>query len=173
MSIIPSRRAVLAGIPAALLPVAAVSAIPSPDAELIELGKQMDHLIATYEDARRRSKPNWDAWNAVLAKFGARHDATPGLHITNEEYIEAGAQVDRDFPIAFPTTDDVMDKTEDPSRRIMALPAYTLAGLAVKAKVAKFGCSHIYRQNDEYEDWDRMTMRSLIDGVLAAAVAQS
>jgi hypothetical protein len=40
------------------------------------------------------------------------------------------------------TSPTLMDR---PARKIMALPAVTMAGLAVKAKAAAFACSHFYR----------------------------
>jgi hypothetical protein len=44
----------------------------------------------------------------------------------------------------------------------MALPAFTLAGLAVKARLARFACSHFYDEPDGNADWDKLVARRLI-----------
>jgi hypothetical protein len=52
---------------------------------------------------------------------------------------------------------------------MMALPAFTPAGLAVKARAAAFACSHFYRAELRDADWDHQHVRTLIDGVLGLA----
>jgi len=46
----------------------------------------------------------------------------------------------------------------EPCRAIMALPATTLAGLAVKARVARETCSHMYLNNWNDRDRDHKTV---------------
>jgi hypothetical protein len=169
-----SRRAALTGaaVIAVALPVT-VKAAPNPDAELLELGRRFDELLLVYADAKKRSKPNDDAWQRQMEKFSERHNGPIAVSISNEEYEEAGARIDRDYPIAYPDCGDVFDLMDDPQRRIMTLPAFALAGLVVKAKVAKFGSDHIYQTNFEDADWDHKTMRSLIDAVLQLGAVQS
>ena len=70
-----SRRAALTGAAAVAVavPTVAMPASVAPDAELIQLGKLFDELVEAYADAERRSKPNHDAWERELKKFGERH----------------------------------------------------------------------------------------------------
>ena len=56
------------------------------------------------------------------------------------------------------------------SLRITALPANTIEGLAVKAKIAKFFCSHFWETESEGDcDWDMLLARKLIESIEAAA----
>lgn len=163
-----TRRAALAGaacLPALAVPVLAVPAIASdhPDAELIELGKHYDKLVQIYEDAQRRSTPNWNATESALAAM------VKGPH-TNEEIMSCLERVDRDFPIASPTCDDVTDAMNVPACRIIALPATTLAGLAVKARLAKFTSLEKWKASDEDAEWDDLIFRNAIDATLQLAV---
>jgi hypothetical protein len=65
---------------------------------------------------------------------------------------------------------DITDAMDEPARKIMALPAVTIAGLAVKAKAAAFACSHFYRAERLRDaDWDHQHVRTLIDAVLVMA----
>jgi hypothetical protein len=48
----------------------------------------------------------------------------------------------------------------------MALPAYTLAGLAVKARTAAFECYHLWDETYDGCDWDTLHARSLIAAAL-------
>jgi hypothetical protein len=69
--------------------------------------------------------------------------------------------------------DDIMARSDLPSRAILAIPATTLAGLAVKARLAKFGASHIWEASDDDAEWDHLVLRNLVDAVLELAAAQS
>jgi hypothetical protein len=57
-------------------------------------------------------------------------------------------------------------KLDAPMRWIMTLPATTLAGLAIKARVARFSCEHLWEEPEEDLDWDELMTRKLIDAVL-------
>jgi|SRR5665213_1487509 len=161
-----NRRAVMAG--AVVLPALTLPAIASnhPDAELLAIGEQYDALAAIYEDAQRRAQPRWDARENFLASLrgGPR---TP----SNREIMHALAQIDRKFPIADPQPDDAIGATDEPACRIMALPARTIAGLAVKARVAKLAASNYWDDPDDDADWDKLIVRKLIDAILESAKA--
>jgi hypothetical protein len=69
-----------------------------------------------------------------------------------------------------PSANDITDAMDKPSRRIMALPAFTPAGLDVKGRATAFACDHFYRAEELHDaDWDHQHVRTLIDGVLAMA----
>jgi hypothetical protein len=52
----------------------------------------------------------------------------------------------------------------------MALQATTTAGLAVKARMARFSCKHFWRETaDANADWDHLVARKLIESVLELA----
>ena len=61
---------------------------------------------------------------------------------------------------------DILDMMDAPTHRIIALPATTLAGLAVKARVARFSWEHFWDEPEENLDWDELMARELIDAVL-------
>jgi hypothetical protein len=163
MTTTTSRRAVLAGV--AALPVAttpALAAVANPDAELLALGERFDALMKLYDDAEVRSEPYQTAFSREGAKLA---ETAPNPDGVWEELCD---RLEREYPIAYPTCDDVIDLTGEPSRQIMALPAFTPEGLAVKARLARFHCSHFWRVADEEKaDWDDLVARKLIDAVLA------
>jgi hypothetical protein len=134
---IPDAPRPLTGAVAVAIPAPAI-ALPAanPDADLLELGRKLDELLAAEADALIRAQPNWNAWRDVLRGFKARHAAGEG-HITNEEYMAAGAEVDRQFPIAAPTPDDVTDAIGPIAESIMAHPAHSLAGLCSKGQTGE------------------------------------
>jgi hypothetical protein len=154
-----NRRAVMAG--AAVLPALALPAIAAnhPDAELLALGKQREALVAIYEDAKRRSRPNWDAQERAFTDLPKRPH-------TNQEIVAVMEQIDREFPIANPDPDEASDAMAEPDRRIMALPARTISGLAVKARLVKFSYSELWDEPEGKLDWEKLTVRKLIDSIL-------
>lgn len=152
-----SRRVAITGMAAAVAVPVTVCAGPTPDTELEALGRRIEEISAAYADAEERSKPNWDAW-------AAQRRALPNS-ISDEEYLAASDRVNREFPIAFPTCDDLNDAMGETGMRIMAIPAQTLAGLKAKAKLAKHSC-HLWDEPDDDAGWDHLVLRNLIDAVL-------
>jgi hypothetical protein len=83
------------------------------------------------------------------------------------EAQEPSEKLDEEFgPQGRPDALDILDMVDVPMRRIMALPATTLAGLAVKARVARFSCKHYWDEPEEDLDWNELMARKLIDAVL-------
>jgi hypothetical protein len=169
-----SRRAMLAGI--AVSPALAASTLTlagatafrleasHPDAELIELGRAHADLRAKYETAVELSEPRNAAWDAALEELSRRFGDE---HISNDEYKKIDEQLDRDFPAPSPSWEDVCDTMCPIERKIMALPASTFAGLAVKARVAKSACDNYWDEPDGNTDWDKLMARKLIEAVLS------
>lgn len=142
-----------------------------PDAELINLGRLMDALIPQHQAARQRFLPLWGERERLMKVWLANH---PGQRITHEDTLriseEAGllrAEREDVHP------DDIIDQLDPVSNAIIAIPALTLAGLAVKARLAKFGARHYWDAGDDDVDWDQLVMRSAIDAVIHAAAAAS
>jgi hypothetical protein len=141
---------------------------PEADAELLALGRQHDELQSRYEIASDLSEPRNRAYDtelhALSKRFGDRH-------ATNEEYEQEltriGARLDRDFPAPNPSWEDVCDLMCPIERKIMALPASTLQGLAVKARVAKSACDTYWDESEDDCDYDKRMARLLIDAVLS------
>ena len=55
------------------------------------------------------------------------------------------------------------------AREILAVPALTLDGLAIKARVAKWAASDFWTESNEDVDWDKLCVRELIDAVIQMA----
>ena len=53
--------------------------------------------------------------------------------------------------------------------QILALPAHSIAGLAVKAAAARLSCDHYWQQAEVELDWDARLVRNLIEEVAALA----
>jgi hypothetical protein len=175
-STIPSRRAVLAGIaaaPALAAPALALAGATAlsleashPDAELIEVGRAFDDLRAKYGIASELSRPNQDAFDAAIAELSER-SGNVYQEGDVELYLEVGRRIDREVPLPSPNTDDLTDMMDPYMRKIMALPARTAAGLAVKARVAEWACDTYWDEPDDNCDWNKLMARKLIEAVLA------
>ena len=59
----------------------------------------------------------------------------------------------------------MMNEVDGVSRAIVAIPATTIAGLAVKARLAAFANDW----DDSDNDWDVLTVRKLVDAVIRLA----
>ncbi len=148
----------------ATLPALAVPAIaavtPHPDADLLELGRQFDEWEREFKLTEEYWQPRW----AVQYEVMAEKLSPTTLHISDE----VAAEVERRLgPALKPHPDELCDAaSEKMNRQIMALPASTLAGLAVKARVARFACFGFYGASDEDADWEHLMARELIESVL-------
>ena len=121
----------------------------SADVELLPLGKQFDQLERQYHEVIERDRPRIERELQLL------------------ETQEPSEKLDEEFgPQSRPDALDILDMMDAPIRRIMALPATTLAGLAVKARVARFSCELFWDKPEEDLDWDELMARKLIDAVL-------
>ena len=117
--------------------------------ELLALGKQFDQLRRQYHEVMERDRPRIER---ELQLFEAQ---------------EPSEKLDEEFgPQRRPDALDILDRMDAPIRRIMALPATALAGLAVKARVARFSCEHYWDEPEEDLDWHELMARELIDAVL-------
>ena len=102
------------------------------DVELLALGKQFDQLERQYHEVMERDRPRIERELQLL------------------EAQERSEKVDEEFgPQRRPDALDILDVMDPPMRRIMALPATTLAGLAVKARVARFSCERFWDEPEE------------------------
>jgi len=121
----------------------------SADVELLALAKQFDQLERQYHEVIERDRPRIERELQLL------------------ETQEPSEKLDEEFgPQSRPDALDILDMMDAPIRRIMALPATTLAGLAVKARVARFSCELFWDKPEEDLDWDELMARKLIDAVL-------
>ena len=83
------------------------------DVELLALGKQFDQLRRQYHEVMERDRPRIER---ELQLFDAQ---------------EPSEKLDQEFgPQSRPDALDILDTMDAPIRRIMALPATALAGLA-------------------------------------------
>ena len=125
------------------------AAAAAPDVELLALGKQFDQFERQYHQVMERDRPRIERELQLL-------EAQERCKKLNEEF---GPQIR-------PDALDILDMMDAPTHWIMALPPTTLAGLAVKARVARFSCEHLWDEPEEDLDWDELMTRKLIDAVL-------
>jgi hypothetical protein len=171
-----TRRAALIGLAVVATPVTSspVLAADHPDAELLKAGAEFDRTAKLFADAQERSRPYWEAWEAALKK--KREEIGLGLQSVPDEWYEAlDDELSREYPIAFPTCDDVADMMDVPMQAILALPARTAEGLAVKAQVVRWHYSRLWQTPFDDLDLDDRGVRSLVEAVegLGAAFARS
>jgi hypothetical protein len=119
--------------------------------------------MATPERIYQLERPYWDAHNRVLEEMKAEDRFHP-----IEEWAARFEPIEELRPPG-PSADDITDQMDAPIRRIMALPAYTVAGLAVKARATANACGHMYNSDFNDADWDHMHVRVLIAAVLTMA----
>lgn len=131
------------------------------DAELLELGKQLDALMARYELAQERWRPHSKAWARELAKM---RETVPN---SQEAWDAAWARVDAAYPIDHETPDDVLAGADDLCLAITELPATTIEGLGVKARLTRF--NRMWDSSWDGGDWEHMAVRQLVEAVEALA----
>jgi hypothetical protein len=131
------------------------------DLELLKLGRQLDLLAQRYEAARQRFIPVNEAHKKLLAKWRQEH---PGYN--DDQVMAAYIEIENVLTEGIGEhADDVMNEVDGVSRAIVAIPATTIAGLAVKARLAAFANDW----DDSDNDWDVLTVRKLVDAVIRLA----
>jgi hypothetical protein len=166
---ITSRRALLARAPAAAALALAVpvstfaGGVGGDDAELLALGERFDWLAAEEERIFQLEAPYWAAHHRLIVEMHAE-----GRCHRNEEWAERFQTIEKFRPPG-PSSADITGEMDAPTRRIMALPAYTVAGLAVKARATAYACGHMDNSDFASADWDHMHVRMLVAAVLTMA----
>lgn len=138
-----------------------------PDEALLTYGRELDSCAHDYWTALAKYRPLWDKLNTRLDEQRESRTNRVAYHQIYEEVGLTALDRREEHP------DNITTRADAPSRAIMAIPATTLAGLAVKARLAKFGASHIWDESYEDADWDHLVLRSLVDAVLELAAAQT
>jgi len=176
-----SRRAALAGA-ISLAPAAAVAAVPigaDADAELIAVGEQ---LIAVCERAREL----WDFLAPYSEEFNKRLAAaceeiggvrqSGSSKAADELWAVRSAEINQAMQAMGPELNAANDEhgrmiaaMGEPARRIFALPARTIRGLAIKAVLAAYENSDLWDEPFDDLDYNQNWLRNLIEAVLAFA----
>jgi hypothetical protein len=140
-----------------------------PDEELLAYGRDLDSCIHDYKIAHAKFRPLWDRLDERLdAERPAENESFVDWHHRLCDEIGLSALEDKhEHP------DDPTNRSDAPSRAILAIPATTLTGLAVKARLARFGASHIWDKSDDDADWDHLVLRKLVDAVLDLAATNT
>src|SRR5436190_6780189 len=150
-----------ATLPAIAVPEA-LAATNNPDQELIELGSQFDVLERQFHDTAEKVRSRNNAFYQML-----KEDTEPRSYEHDDEIWH---RLDQEFgPEPKPDCEDICEAIGPLELLIMELPAFTLTGLAVKARIAQFECSRFYDKADDDADLDHRSARELIDSVLEAA----
>ena len=138
------------------------------DAELIAAGAEFKILRDLFVRARRLSQSNWDAHEA------AKHSGIlRGLE--DEALFEQLKRIDEHVPLPVPCCDDITGAMDPIFERIMALPATTIGGLAVKADIVRHYYEKVWDDSfDADAPWDDAgTVRALVEAVSAFACRSS
>ena len=145
----------------------------TPDAELIELGHQHDLIAQRHAAAVARFRPKWDQHRQMMKDWESDN---PGL--SSEEYVEAYHRIANEIGLTAMEQsgqhpDNLLSESEPIARAILAIPAITVAGLSVKARLARFGADDLWDENDDDADWSDLLIRNLIDAVVHVAASES
>jgi hypothetical protein len=156
----PSRRKILAGVAAAgvvaALPVAGAPA--HPDAELICLGADFDHLHADCLLVRKELQPIHEAFEDAVKKF-------KGLQFgQNREEWWVDLREKMGVEAAIKRENGALERADDVAAQVRAIPARTFAGFAIKLKVLAFDCgfSFSFDAPDEEIEWPEACFLDLI-----------
>ena len=137
------------------------------DLDLLKLGRQLDLLVQRYETARQRFIPVNEAHKRLIAKWCQAH---PGYN--NDQVSAAYCEIYDDLREGIGEhPDDAMGEVDGVSRAIVAIPATTIAGLAVKARLAAFANEGCWDDSDEDADWEVLVVRKLVDAVIRLAAS--
>ena len=174
---ITSRRALLAAVPAAALsaPLAAlasptaVSAGPNPDAALLALGRRFDAVHLEWEARSPAFEAANNAWGAALRNLARTRGSEP---TPDEVYSRLFAEAD---PEGLMKQEEEFCEAEvyPLTEAILAAPAATVEGLAVKARALTFTIKPDIWEAEDAEDlgWDEQVLRGLVEAVLRLARA--
>jgi hypothetical protein len=151
----------IASMAGAVVTPAIAATVANPDAELLALGAQFDELARRLAIADKLDEPYQEAFQAALDR------ARTGL-ISNETFSDVLVRVEVENPRPSPSPDDITDAMDPIIRGIIAVPALSIAGMKVKARVAKLvSCAHFWNNPDNKTDWDKLVARQTIDAVLS------
>jgi len=162
-----SRRSALASGLAFAAPAAAGLPVVAGehsgnDAELIALGAQLDALyprIHEAEQAARKSNENFEA--ELQRRF------RPG-RMTNEQFEQLWDEVsDKEV---FAKARAVQGRADEIFERMMEMPVHTMQGAAMlaRATVLRGGLGDYWEVPKRDLDWDKLTIRNLIERVCAS-----
>lgn len=167
---IKSRRrflAVATAAAAAAIPPTLPAKAMRQDEELLAYGRELDTHIHDHKTACARYRPLWDK---LSARLGEERDNETNRNSYSQICDDVGLTA---LALQSEHPDDILMRAEAPSRAILAIPATTLSGLAVKARLATFGAEHIWNESDADADWDHLVLRNLVDAVLELAAKGS
>ncbi|MBM0206896.1 hypothetical protein JNW90_30755 [Micromonospora sp. STR1s_5] len=156
---------------------------PSPDAELIALGREYDALSIEIDRLRREFEQAEERWKKATTAWWAENPPMPlPADISEEErdlvrkerdavvykaLTRIGAETESDpHPIRA-----LWDRRDALTGRIAKARASTIEGLAVQARQAAQECL----SRDDWEeplgnlDWDKLSVRVLVENLCAAA----
>jgi hypothetical protein len=159
---------------AALISAMAVKrteASPNPDAELIELGRKHDEIEQRYKAATALYAPHWDEHRRPFEEWDKESTAR-----SDADVMAAWASISDEIGLTKlekdgPNLDAIMGESSPVAEAILAIPAFTIRGLSVKARLAKFGAFTYWDESDDDADWDILVVRKLIDAVIDAAAS--
>lgn len=140
--------------------------IANPDAKLIALGHRFDEAHAVWMALVPASNAAHDRIQTF--KERAKEEGMDVISACQAAWLQEGVNEAHEAELA------AFEALEPLHRAIMALPAHTVAGLAVKARSATLGpwASGTYeedRQKGESEDWGKRLVRDLIDACTTRA----
>ena len=185
-----TRRAVLSGAAA----VASTSAVAAPtdsgdDAELLALGRELDLVLGRWSELARTEDANQAELERVIFRAtGIRFQDAPESrpihgrpdgHFDEDPYWQTRGEIVRKSAwLSDDEYENALDKISDQafplSRIIVAMPARSLAGLAVKARALQFLKADTWRSaRDENDDPDDVGAARFYDEVCALAGVRS
>jgi hypothetical protein len=149
------------------------------DAELIKIGEQFDVAVKGVIAASERLDSLYQpVLNAVEANATWPENQNEWLPGHAKQYLEALTVAQRDIggpPLADADTalDEAYGRTDKLSKVIRTLPARTIGGVAVKARVAALACAHYWRDPIKLIDWEDEQARLLVEATFHAAGIES
>ncbi|EAQ36936.1 hypothetical protein NB311A_07298 [Nitrobacter sp. Nb-311A] len=144
-----------------------MTATSNRDAELIRLGHEHDKLVQKLEVETARLRPLWDEHRRRMDGWRAANPFKTGDDI--KAYDRLWDEVGLNDAYKDGDPDEITDAMDPICRKILAIPTMTLAGLLVKARVAKYHASEFWDEPHDTADLAHLHMRELCDAVIDMA----
>jgi hypothetical protein len=174
----PNRRnalALVATLPALAAP-AAVAAMGSPDAELLELGVKLDAIISEYQAEVRLYQNETNVWEAACEaaelprldldevpreEWDARQEARCELWYPEKAEHDARLAANHDEHGCSIVWNDIHGRLYPIVDDILSRRAHSLAGLAVQARAVVMGEAEIWEAPCEEYERERVFIESV------------
>jgi hypothetical protein len=165
----PSGRAIFKGISAATISMAALlpataNVVANPDAELLVIGAEFERLYADYVPCHSDMGRFAEIFDLIIAEEKKKLGRDLCLNNKADEALWEKLRIDCGYEGAICKCDAILNRIIELTNEALKLPAATIGGLAVKARLAQHAC-HLPEEIEQAprdQDWDVFVLNELV-----------